>query len=423
MIILKINRINFIMISLVLTSCSVSKKIQKDLYASSAEEIYFKGISVLQAETGESLIDLHEDMYFTPASNVKLFTLYTAWKNLPDSIPAFDFVKKGDSLILKGTANPLFLTDSLSVAALAFLKNSDENIYLTDDHIEDDVYGLGWSWDDYTYDYMPEKHLFPIYGNVISVDKAGDSIKVIPDFFKNKVHLTPSVKESRKKDENEFYIEAPADISNKKIPFKSSNQLVADLLSSELDRKVILVNDNIDYQFKAFREVPYDTLYTRMMVNSDNFLAEQLMLRVGSVTKGTYSVSAAIQYALENYMPDIPQKPRWVDGSGLSRYNLFSPKSMVYLLKKMYDEIPHDLLFSYFPRGGINGTLKNDFRNQSYIYAKSGSLSNNYSLSGYLITKKGKVIIFSYMTNHFPSSSSNRKREISAFLKKLHESY
>lgn len=411
------------MISLVLTSCSVSKKIQKDLYASSAEEIYFKGISVLQAETGESLIDLHEDMYFTPASNVKLFTLYTAWKSLPDSIPAFDFVKKGDSLILKGTANPLFLTDSLNVAALAFLKNSDENIYLTDDHIEDDVYGLGWSWDDYTYDYMPEKHLFPIYGNVISVDKAGDSIKVIPDFFKNKVHLTPSVKESRKKDENEFYIEAPADISNKKIPFKSSNQLVADLLSSELDRKVILVNDNIDYQFKAFREVPYDTLYTRMMVNSDNFLAEQLMLRVGSVTKGTYSVSAAIQYALENYMPDIPQKPRWVDGSGLSRYNLFSPKSMVYLLKKMYDEIPHDLLFSYFPRGGINGTLKNDFRNQSYIYAKSGSLSNNYSLSGYLITKKGKVIIFSYMTNHFPGSSSNRKREISAFLKKLHESY
>ncbi len=411
------------MISLGLASCSVSKKIQKDLHASSAEDIYFKGISVLEAGTGKSLIDFHEDMYFTPASNVKLFTLYTAWKSLPDSIPAFDFVKKGDSLILKGTANPLFLTDSLNVEALTFLKNSDENIYLRDEHIEEAVYGAGWSWDDYAYDYMPEKHLFPVYGNVVSVDKAGDSIEVIPGFFKNKVHLTGSVTESRKKDANEFYIEESADIFNKKIPFTSSNQLVADLLSSELDRKVILVKEDMGDQYKAFREVPYDTLYTRMMVNSDNFMAEQLMLRVGRVAKGTYSVSAAIQYALENYMTDIPQKPRWVDGSGLSRYNLFSPKSMVYLLKKMYDEVPLDLLFSYFPRGGMNGTLKNEFRNQSYIYAKSGSLSNNYSLSGYLITKKGKVLIFSYMTNHFPGSSSSRKREISAFLKKLHESY
>ena len=423
MIILKIDRIIFIVISLVLTSCSVSKKIQKDLYASSAEDDYFKGISVLRAETGKSLIDFQEDMYFTPASNVKLFTLYTAWKSLPDSISAFDFIKKGDSLILKGTANPLFLNDSLNVSALTFLKSSDENIYLKDEHIEEAVYGAGWSWDDYTYDYMPEKNLFPIYGNVVSVHKTGDSIGVIPGFFKNKVHLTGSEKVSRKKDTNEFYIEESADISNKKIPFITSNQLVADLLSSELDRKVILVQDDMDDQYKAFREVPYDTLYTRMMVNSDNFMAEQLMLRVGSVTKGTYSVNAAIQYALENYMSDIPQKPRWVDGSGLSRYNLFSPKSMVYLLKKMYDEMPHDQLFSYFPRGGIHGTLKNDFRNQPYIYAKSGSLSNNYSLSGYLITKKGKVLIFSYMNNHFPGSSSSRKREISAFLKKLHESY
>ena len=32
---------------------------------------------------------------------------------------------------------------------------------------------------------------------------------------------------------------------------------------------------------------------------------------------------------LENQLKDIKQQPRWVDGSGLSRYNLFSPMSFV----------------------------------------------------------------------------------------------
>ena len=423
MIILRINRIIFVLMSLLLTGCSVSKKLEKELELASGEDSYFKGITVLNAKTGASLIDFNGDVYFTPASNVKLFTLYTAWKSLQDSIVSFDYVKKGDSLILRGTANPLFLADSLYMGALTFLKNSDENIYLRDDYIEEAVYGMGWSWDDYPYYFMPEKHLFPMYGNVISVDKIGDSIDVIPNFFKDKVHLTASSKEIREKDANEFYIGESARMTNKRIPFKTSNQLVADLLSNELDRKVILVKDTMAYKFKAFKETPYDSLYTRMMVNSDNFMAEQLMLRVGNLTKGVYSVDAAIEYALENYMADIPQKPRWVDGSGLSRYNLFSPQSMVYLLKKMYDEIPHAQLNSYLPQGGINGTLKNNYENQSYIRAKSGALSNNYSLSGYLTTKRGEVLIFSYMNNHFPGSNSNRKKEISAFLKKLHESY
>ncbi len=423
MTILRNKRALVLLLALLLTGCSVAKKIEKNLQSSSTDELYFKGISVLNAETGASVIDFNADRYFTPASNVKLFTLYAAWKTLQDSIASFDYIKTGDSLILKGTANPLFLSDSLSERAITFLKTSEENIYLKDDHIDETVYGKGWSWDDYPYYYMPEKHLFPIYGNVISVNKTGDSIEVVPDLFKDKIHLTEDLKKIRDKDANEFYLEESTDISNRKIPFKTSNQLVADLLTNELNRKVILLHNEKRYDFKSLKEVPYDTLYTRMMVNSDNFIAEQLMLRVGNVTKGKYSVEEAIQYSLENLLSDIPQKPRWVDGSGLSRYNLFSPKSIVYLLKKMYDEIPNEQLFSYLPRGGVNGTLKNNYENQFYINAKSGSLSNNYSLSGYLTTKKGQVLIFSYMNNHFPGSTSQRKKEISTFLKKLYESY
>ena len=410
-------------LSLLLTSCSVSKKIQKDLQASSDDDLYFKGISVINAETGKPLIDFNGDKYFTPASNVKLFTLYAGWKTLQDSIASFDYVRTGDSLILRGTANPLFLSDSLDKKALQFLGNSHEKIYLKDNEIEEPVYGTGWSWDDYLYAYMPEKHIFPIYGNVVTVKKMGDSVRVNPDFFKEKIHLTESSRVIRDRDANEFYLRKSNDLTDRQVPFKTSNQLVADLLSNKLNRKVVLIKNDHVYDFKSFKEVSYDTLYTRMMVNSDNFLAEQVMLRVGSVAIGEYSVKQAIQFSLEHYFSDIPHKPRWVDGSGLSRYNLFSPKNMSYLLKKMYDEIPREQLFAYLPQGGVNGTLKDNYIGQSYIHAKSGTLSNNYALSGYVITKKGKVLIFSYMNNHFQGNSLQRKKEVSIFLKKLHESY
>ena len=410
-------------LSLLLPGCSVSKKIEKDLQTYSGQEQYFKGISVVDAETGESLIGFNEGRYFTPASNVKLFTLYSALRTLQDSIISFDYVRKNDSLILKGTANPLFLVDSLNTKSVTFLKNCKENIYLKDADIEEAVYGMGWSWDDYTYEYMPEKHLFPIYGNVVSVSKKGDSVNIIPDLFADKIQTTASPKVARGTDINEFYIDKSADFSDEKVPFKTSNQLVADLMSKELNRKVILLHNETNYDFMPFKEVPYDTLYTRMMVYSDNFMAEQLMLRVGSVAKGKYSVAEAIQFSMENYLTDIPQKPRWVDGSGLSRYNLFTPESMTYLLKKLYDELPVDQLFSFLPQGGESGTLKNHFKGQDYIRAKSGTLSNNYSLSGYLTSKKGRVLIFSYMNNHFPGSSLQRKTEVSVFLKRLYESY
>jgi D-alanyl-D-alanine carboxypeptidase/D-alanyl-D-alanine-endopeptidase (penicillin-binding protein 4) len=423
MIILRNNWVLVFFLYLFVISCSVSKKIEKDLQLSSSEDSYFKGISVLNAETGELLIDFNGDKYFTPASNVKLFTLYAAWKTLQDSIASFDYAKTGDSLVLRGTANPLFLSDSIDKRTIQFLRNANENIYLKDEKIEEPIYGIGWSWDDYLYAYMPEKHLFPIYGNVATVNKIGGSVTLNPDLFADKIHLTELSKVIRDRDLNEFYVDKSQDLSNRKVPFKTSNQLVADLLSNELTRKVVLIKNDKVYDFKPFKDIPYDTLYTRMMVNSDNFLAEQLMLRVGSVATGKYSVEQAIQYALEHYFSDIPQMPRWVDGSGLSRYNLFSPKSISYLLKKMYDDIPHDLLFTYLPQGGVNGTLKGNFLGQSYIHAKSGTLSNNYSLSGYLTTKKGQVLIFSYMNNHFQGSSSQRKEEMSAFFKKLYESY
>ncbi len=411
------------MILMLLGSCA-SKKIEKDLVNQNKVNNYFRGLVVYNTKKEKEIININGNKYFTPASNTKLFTFYTSYKTFKDSVVALQYFINSDSLIIKGTADPSLLYGFEENKTIGFLKNTTQNIYLVDENIAEPVFGLGWAWDDYTYYYMPEKSQFPIFGNIIEMTKKSDSITVEPIFFKDFIEIDDQLENRRDFNKNQFYVRSFDDFEERQIPFKTSNQLVADLLGKEIGKKIVVINPKKDILFKSFYSVPYDSLYKQMLVISDNFIAEQLLLQVGNAVDSTYSVKSAIDYSMENYLQGIPQKPRWVDGSGLSRYNLFTPESLVFLLQKMHNEIPQEKLFSYFPVGGESGTLKNYYGNEKpYIYAKSGTLSNNYNLSGYLITKKGTVLIFSFMNNHYQGSSSKRKKEMEAVFLKLYNTF
>ena len=161
------------------------------------------------------------------------------------------------------------------------------------------------------------------------------------------------------------------------------------------------------------------------MVESENFLAEQLLIMGAAMLADTLHSSRARDCVMETYLSDLKHPPRWVDGSGLSRYNLFTPESMVHVLNKLYLDIPKDRLFAFFPSGGENGTLEDWFAGNPhpYIYAKTGTLGNTYCLSGYILTKSGKTLIFSFMNNHFNSASSVIKERMHTILEQLRESY
>ena len=406
-----------------LISCSTAKRVEKDLTKQSEINNYFRGFVVYNTKKQKEILNYNGAKYFTPASNTKLFTFYASYRTFKDSVVGLEYVKSGDSLIIKGTADPSFLYGFEGSKTLDFLKNSTKDIYLLDENIAESPFGEGWSWDDYGYYYMPEKNLFPVYGNIIELTKE-DSIEVSPVFFKDYIEINNEKGIRREKDSNQFYVRYYDKFKERQIPFVTSNQLVADLLGEEIGKKVVLLPAVHDYNLKPFYSVSYDSLYREMLQVSDNFIAEQLMLQVGNKVDSVYSVKKAIDYSLDNYMQNIPQKPRWVDGSGLSRYNLFTPESFVFLLKKMYNEMPKEELFDYFPAGGKSGTLENYFaNNKPYIYAKTGTLSNNFNLSGYLVTKKGTVLIFSFMNNHYKESASARKKEMEVFFKKLYNSY
>jgi len=113
----------------------------------------------------------------------------------------------------------------------------------------------------------------------------------------------------------------------------------------------------------------------------------------------------------------------WYDGSGLTRYNQFTPRSMVYVLEKIYREIPTKRWQTIFPVGGLSGTIKSHFDQPTtpYIYAKTGSMRNVRCLSGFVFTRSGKTLIFSFMNNHIPGSSLPWTAEMAKVLEWMHK--
>ena len=171
--------------------------------------------------------------------------------------------------------------------------------------------------------------------------------------------------------------------------------------------------------------VPSDSLYKRMMEVSDNFLAEQILILASSKLSDTLSTSHVRNHILDTQLKELKHRPRWVDGSGLSRYNLFSPRSFVEVLIKLYSSIPQKRLFNLFPAGGVSGTIKNWYAglNKPYVYAKSGTLGNNYNISGYVLTNSGKVLAFSFMNNHFKKSTNTVRMQMQQMLEHLKNWY
>ena len=213
----------------------------------------------------------------------------------------------------------------------------------------------------------------------------------------------------------------------KSHPFKYSDSLFCQLLSEALGKKITLLgapqspppNARIIYSVHA------DSLYRMLMQDSDNFIAEQLLLLCANAVFDTLNTLKIIQYSKDSLLNDLPDQANWVDGSGLSRYNLFTPRSIVFILEKLYQQLPQERLFHIFPAGGVSGTITDYYKGieKPFVFAKTGTLRNKHCLSGYLVTKTNKVLIFSFMHNNFPNGSTVYKKEMEKVLKAIYEAY
>jgi serine-type D-Ala-D-Ala carboxypeptidase/endopeptidase (penicillin-binding protein 4) len=419
-------------LAILVASCSPKSVILKSLLETEAKFKDHTGFALYDPLRKKALIDYNSEKYFTPASNTKIFTFYTALKLLGDSVVALKYIEKNDSLIFWGMGDPSFLYrySFQNGKIFDFLKGRNEKLFLATSNFKAEPLGEGWAWDDYLYDYSVERSPFPIYGNLISVKKtATQGVNTVPAYFSQFIVTS---EESREKEDfiraigsNQLSYHPGKQSKNEwAIPFRVSAEILSDLLSDTLRRKVSVVYLPMVPNAKSVRSTPVDSLYKVMMEDSDNYIAEQLLLQCAAVLSDTLKPEIAIRYATKNLFADLPDKLQWVDGSGLSRFNLFTPRSIVKLWDKIYSEVPRERLFQLLAKGGRSGTIKNWYKaDVPYIYAKTGTLSNNHSLSGYLVTKKGKTLIFSMMSNNFVSSTNEVRKQMEKIFKLIYESY
>ncbi|MCA4775482.1 D-alanyl-D-alanine carboxypeptidase/D-alanyl-D-alanine-endopeptidase [Empedobacter stercoris] len=416
----------FLIIFLILSSVQISAQKKELIDQHLNSDFYstqFTGFYLYDPITNEELYNYNGNKFFIPASNTKIFTLYTAMKMLNDSIPAFKYQLINDELHVQGTGDPTFLHPKYkNTRAVDFLKNNGSKLIFHWNNFDEESFLPGWTWDDFRKDYAPERSQFPIHENLVSISKNGNSIKTFPTYFEELTEIR-EMPEPRSFYDNKFYI------SNKKrsakVPFIVNETVIEKSLSQILGKPVDMVKSPMAREAKVFYSQKSDDVYREMMESSDNFLAEHLLILASSTLPGKLSAAEIIAYAKHNLLKELKQQPEWFDGSGLSRYNLFTPQSFSQVLEKMYNEFPEERLFSIFPIGGKTGTIKNRYRDtmQPYIYAKTGTLSNNVTLSGYLKTKSGRTLIFSLMNNNSVKNLSWIRNENEKLLRIVRDHY
>jgi D-alanyl-D-alanine carboxypeptidase/D-alanyl-D-alanine-endopeptidase (penicillin-binding protein 4) len=98
------------------------------------------------------------------------------------------------------------------------------------------------------------------------------------------------------------------------------------------------------------------------------------------------------------------------DGSGLSRNDYVAPDALIALLTHVWkDPKLKDTFQSTLPQAAVSGTLASRMKNTvaaERVWAKTGSMSNVRSLSGYLMTLDGEPMVFSFMTNGYHVADS-----------------
>jgi len=146
---------------------------------------------------------------------------------------------------------------------------------------------------------------------------------------------------------------------------------------------------------------------------SQNVHAELMLRRIarrrgtGSIADGIAEVRAMLERA------GVPRSAYDLsDGSGMSTYNRVAPRGMVTLLRWITAQPWGASWRSTLPVAGVDGTLAKRFRGtplQGRLFAKTGSLNATTALSGYMIARSGRNLLFSAYANDIPEGVSATK--------------
>lgn len=172
------------------------------------------------------------------------------------------------------------------------------------------------------------------------------------------------------------------------------------------------------------RSRPLPDIIRPILEISHNWYAEMLLKTLGRELRGTGSWEAGLDVE-RRFLIDVlgvdSSSFRLADASGLSHWNLVSPVAFVQLLVGMQRHPRGETFRSLLPVGGESGTLRFRFRNSPVtgrVAAKTGSIANTNTLSGYLLLPGG-TWTFSIQLNHHTARNRDALRRIDEIVEAL----
>lgn len=426
------------------TACSSTGKLVKSFTKKYVQDSALAnahiGVAVFDETHQKNILQYNSNKYFVPASNTKIPTLYAGMKYLGKQLPGLLVEERTDSVIISPAGDPTFLhSDYKQHPVFDYLKNLNKPIAVNSSNWKTDAMGSGWTWNDYLGYYSAERSPMPIYGNYIkwiqqkTVEtengKKDTAVLIITEpeinwpmtFAADKAR---SFDIYRPRTENTYTITEGREMKAElEVPFATNGiQSTLELLKDTLQKQIAVTTTALS-QPKIIYSQTADSMFKPLMYRSDNFYAEQTLMMVSQQLLGYMDEGRLMDSIIKSDFKNMPQRPRWADGSGLSRYNLFTPDDMVWLLLKMKDEFGMERLKTLFATGNT-GTLRNYYKEEAgFIYAKTGTLSGVVALSGYLYTNKNNLLVFSFLVNNHNTSSTAVRRTVEKFIKELKAKY
>ena len=385
-----------------------SKKIDRWISKNENLKNSVVSIAVKQLDKKKRISGININTFMTPASNTKILTVFGSI-SAGDTIPSIKYRISNDTLRISPTGYPFIAHPKYDDADLEKFIKSFSHIVYHKPSSDIDKYGPAWAWDDFKYYYQAERSEMPIYGNVIQIVKlSDDSIKVSPDIFKMKFNMEQKEKVSRDDKENNFFINPSLIKVGDTIyhPFVTSRKNTINLLKEFFNTPVSFDEEGLN-NYKIWNSTVKAKIYSAILKDSDNLVSESLAANVSLRYNDTVSVEKGLKKILDNLDNN---KIQLYDGSGLSRYNLTQPSSIVSSLEKIEYYYDFEIIKEIFP----NNYIITD--TEAFVWGKTGTLKNNHNYSGYLTTDKGKRYVFSIMINHFTEDLDKIKSAIADFL-------
>lgn len=434
------------------------------------------GVYIIDSSTNETLVEINASNGMIPASNQKLLTSGTAIHVLgPQFLFSTELLQHGKNLLIVGDGDPtLGDTELLGISNWsnerqmleAELKpwvdavkraelTSIDTLYIDDRIFDQNFVHPSWPAEQINNWYCAQVaginyhlnvvHFFPSPSKGTHA-RLGLYTPAIPWISINNRTTSETGKNSKStfwvaRSPNTNVLTARGNVNAKhtkpiRVAFHDPSIIFGNTLASALRAEGISVqhvqrvDENAVNQGKELyvRTTPISTVLLRSNRDSHNLYAESLLKRISAAAtkrSGTFDEGAAVvDAAVTQRLGNVQRGLSSADGSGMSRQNSVSPKTLaLWLASFQLDELSGETLLHSLATPGI-GTLDNRFTDVNLhgaqVYAKSGYLRGVCSLSGYIVfDDERKPIVFSIIVNDVKGTVRGAKKMQEQIIEKL----